>query len=303
MTGGTAPATEAGRLMRMATYAAVVVALTLIVVKTGAWLATGSVTVLSSLLDSLLDALASLINLVAVRQALVPADAEHRFGHGKAEPLAALAQSAFVGGSGILILLEAVSRLFDPKPVDNAVIGIGVMVFSVMVTVGLLRFQSYVVRRSSSVAIRADRLHYAGDALMNGSVITSLALSAWFGISWIDPLFGAGIAAYLMKTAIGIGREALDMLMDRELPDEDRQRILAIVRAHPQVKDVRDLRTRGSGLQIFIQLHMILSPTMTLADAHAVADAVEAKLLEAYPGAEILIHQEPAEPIGTEAPP
>jgi ferrous-iron efflux pump FieF len=280
MTGGTAPATEAGRLMRMATYAAVVVALTLIVVKTGAWLATGSVTVLSSLLDSLLDALASLINLVAVRQALVPADAEHRFGHGKAEPLAALAQSAFVGGSGILILLEAVSRLFDPKPVDNAVIGIGVMVFSVMVTVGLLRFQSYVVRRSSSVA-----------------------LSAWFGISWIDPLFGAGIAAYLMKTAIGIGREALDMLMDRELPDEDRQRILAIVRAHPQVKDVRDLRTRGSGLQIFIQLHMILSPTMTLADAHAVADAVEAKLLEAYPGAEILIHQEPAEPIGTEAPP
>lgn len=300
MTGGAVSASEAGRLMRRATYAAVAVALTLITVKTGAWLATGSVTVLSSLLDSLLDALASLINLVAVRQALVPADAEHRFGHGKAEPLAALAQSAFVGGSGVLILLEAVSRLVDPKPIDNAAIGIGVMVFSVVLTFALLRFQAYVIRRSRSVAIRADSLHYAGDLLMNGSVITSLVLSAWFGISWIDPLFGAGIAAYLMKTAVGIGRQALDMLMDRELPEEDRQRILKIVGEHPQVKSVYDLRTRGSGLQIFIQLHMTLSPTMTLADAHAVADEVEARLLEAYPGAEILIHQEPA---GTEAPP
>ncbi|MSP50029.1 MAG: cation diffusion facilitator family transporter [Alphaproteobacteria bacterium] len=281
--------------MRQATYAAVAVALTLIAVKTFAWLATGSVTVLSSLVDSLLDAAASLVNLVAVRQALEPADAEHRFGHGKAEPLAALAQSAFIGGSAVLILLEAVSRLIEPKPIDNVAIGIGVMVFSVIVTFALLRFQAYVVRRSGSVAIRADSLHYAGDALMNGSVITSLVLSAWLGISWLDPLFGAGIAAYLVKTAIGIGRQALDMLMDRELPDGDRHRIEEIVRGHPEVLAVHDLRTRGSGLKIFIQLHMVLPAELSLSRAHVISDAVEAKLLEAFPGAEILIHQDPTD--------
>jgi len=289
--------------MRQATYAAVVLALTLTVVKTGAWFATGSVAVLSSLIDSLLDALASLVNLVAVRHALEPADAEHRFGHGKAEPLAALAQAAFIGGSGVFILLEAAARLVDPRPVEHAAVGIAVMLFAIVATSVLVWFQARVVRRSGSMAIGADKLHYAGDLLMNAGVIASLAVSSWLGISWADPIFGAAIAAYLMRGAFGIGRRALDMLMDRELPDEERWRILRIVSDHPEVKGVHDLRTRGSGLRIFIQFHMILSPAMSLAEAHKVADQIEAKLLDAYPGAEILIHQEPAEPVGAEAPP
>lgn len=301
----TAPPTTpgAGRLMRQATYAAVALALTLSSVKAGAWVATGSVAVLSSLADSLLDALASLINLFAVHRSLVPADADHRFGHGKAEPIAAMAQAAFVAGSGILILLQAVSRVIEPRPVEHAAVGIGVTALAIVGTLILVRFQTRVIERSGSVAIGADRLHYAGDLAMNAVVIASLVLSSWLTVSWIDPLFGAAIAGYLMLGAWRIGRQALDLLMDRELPDEERWRILNIVSGHPEVKGVHDLRTRGAGLHVFIQLHMILSPTMPLAAAHKVADQVEAKLLDAYPGAEIIIHQEPAEPVGAEAPP
>jgi len=289
--GRTEPRRE--RLMRWATYAAVCLATLLISVKTVAWFATGSVVVLSSLIDSLLDGAASLINLFAVRQALTPADDEHRFGHGKAEPLAALGQAVFIGASAVFILLEAVDHLIAPKPVEHAWIGIGVMIFAVVSTFALLRFQAYVVRQSNSLAISADRLHYAGDLLMNGSVITSLVLSLWLDLPWIDPLFGIAIALYLAKTAYGIGRQAFDVLMDRELPKADRQRIVAIAAAHPEVKAVQDLRTRGSGPQIFIQFHTILSPELTLAKAHDVADQIEVELLKVFPGAEILIHQEP----------
>lgn len=299
----TAPATASGprreRLMRWATYAAVGLATVLISVKAAAWFATGSVVVLSSLIDSLLDGAASLINLFAVRHALTPADAEHRFGHGKVEPLAALGQAVFIGASSVFILLEAVDHLIAPKPVEHAWIGIGVMIFAIVSTFALLRFQTHVVRQSGSLAISADRLHYAGDLLMNGSVITSLVLSLWLDLPWTDPLFGIAIALYLMRTAFGIGRKSFDVLMDRELPDEDRLRITRIAAAHPEVKAVKDLRTRGSGPQIFIQFHTLLSPDLTLARAHAVADKIEADLLQAFPGAEILIHQEPLMPATT----
>lgn len=279
--------------MRWATYAAVALATLLISAKTAAWFATGSVVVLSSLIDSLLDGAASLINLFAIRQALTPADDDHRFGHGKAEPLAALGQAVFISASAVFILLEAVDHLIAPKPLEHAWIGIGVMVFAIVSTSALLRFQTHVIRQSGSLAIGADRLHYAGDLLMNGGVIASLVLSLWLDLPWIDPVFGIAIALYLAKTAYGIGRQAFDVLMDRELPDTDRQRIIAIAAAHPEVKAVQDLRTRGSGPQIFIQFHTILSPELTLAKAHDVADQIEGELLKAFPGAEILIHQEP----------
>lgn len=279
--------------MRWATYAAVALATLLISAKTAAWFATGSVVVLSSLIDSLLDGAASLINLFAIRQALTPADDDHRFGHGKAEPLAALGQAVFISASAVFILLEAVDHLIAPKPLEHAWIGIGVMVFAIVSTSALLRFQTHVIRQSGSLAIGADRLHYAGDLLMNGGVIASLVLSLWLDLPWIDPVFGIAIALYLAKTAYGIGRQAFDVLMDRELPDKDRQRIIAIAAAHPEVKAVQDLRTRGSGPRIFIQFHTILSPDLTLARAHAIADRIEADLLQAFPDAEILIHQEP----------
>lgn len=286
---------RAAGLMRLATQVSVGLAVLLAVIKAVAWQTTGSVAILSSLVDSILDAAASIINLLAVRQALEPADEDHRFGHGKAEPLAALGQAAFIAGSGLLIVLQAAGNLLQPRSIENAAVGLGVMAFSIVATYGLVRFQSYVIRASGSVVIRADRLHYASDLLMNGGVLAALALSAWFGVTWIDPLCAVAIAVYMLWGAIGIARSALDMLMDRELSETVRDNIVEIVRAHPDVLAVHDLRTRSSGPSIFIQLHMVLPADMSLSRAHVISDEVEATLLRVFPGAEILIHQDPTD--------
>ena len=285
---------ENGDILKRATYASVVVALLLIAVKFGAYLVTGSVSLLSTLLDSLLDAAASLVNLVAVRHALTPPDREHRFGHGKAEPLAALGQSAFVAGSALLLLFEVGSRLVNPQPVTNTGIGIGVMVFAIVVTIGLVSYQRSVIRRTGSLAIRADSLHYFGDLLVNGAVIVALLLASELGWIYVDPIFGAVIAAYILYNAWQIARGAFDMLMDRELSDADRQRIKDIVLAHPEVRQIHDLRTRASGPVSFIQFHLELDGDMSLARAHGIADAVEAEICSRFPGAEVIIHQDPA---------
>ena len=284
---------RAARLMRLATYASVSVALFLICVKLAAWIATDSVSLLSSLIDSLLDAMASLVNLIAVSHALTPPDREHRFGHGKAEPLAALAQAAFITGSAIFLVFEAGHRLIDPRPVAHSDIGIAVMLLAIVLTFALTRFQAYVVKRTGSLAITADSLHYMGDLLINGAVIVALLLVSQLGWAAADPLFGLAIAAYIVFTAVKIARQALDMLMDRELPDEERRRILDIVAGHPDVLDLHDLRTRASGPTLFIQLHLEMDGDMPLHKAHSVADAVEAELQAAFPNAEILIHQDP----------
>lgn len=282
------------RLMRLATYAAIGSAGLLIVVKLVAWLMTGSVAVLSSLTDSLLDAVASVVSMLAVRHALTPADREHRFGHGKAEPLSGLVQAAFVAGSGALLIAEAISHVYENEPVRNEGIGIAVMIFTIAVTTGLVRFQKYVVRRTRSVAIGADSLHYTGDILINGGVLLSLLLSAWLGWHFLDPLFGAGIAIYLLVNAYRIGRESFDLLMDRELDDGERGRIRAVVMAHPDVRALHDLRTRSAGRQTFIQAHVEMDGDITLMRAHTIGDEVEAALLAEFPGAEVIIHQDPA---------
>ncbi len=285
---------DSGTLMRWATYASVATAATLIVAKVAAWAMTGSVALLSTLIDSALDAAASLVNLWAVSHALTPADNEHRFGHGKAEPLAGLGQAAFILGSGGLLLIEAADRFFHPVTVQRGEIGIAVMVFSVVVTLALVRFQKYVVAQTSSVAISADSLHYAGDVLINGSVILSLGIVMTVGWTWIDPLFAVGIAGYLMWNAWQIARQSFDMLMDRELPDDDRERIRGIARAHPEVLDLHDLRTRLSGQQGFIQLHLELDANLPLYKAHDIADSVEKAIMDAFPNFEVIIHQDPA---------
>jgi ferrous-iron efflux pump FieF len=279
--------------MRLATYASVSTAGLLIVVKFGVWIYTDSISLLSTLLDSLLDAAASIVNLIAVRHALTPADREHRFGHGKAEPLAALGQSAFIAGSAIFLTIEAGHRLYAPRPVEHADAGIAVMVFAIVLTFILTRFQAYVVRKTGSVAIKADSLHYIGDLLVNGAVIVALLAVSQFGWIHADPLFGLGIAGYILYNAWKIAVGALDMLMDRELPEEARRRITEIALAHAEVIDLHDLRTRTSGRQTFIQLHLEMDGNMSLHDAHEVADAVEAELLRAFPGAEVLIHEDP----------
>jgi len=284
---------EAARLMRYATYASVTTAAVLIAVKLVAWIYTDSVSLLTSLMDSVLDAIASVVNLLAVRHALTPADREHRFGHGKAEALAALGQATFISGSALFILFVAVQRLLTPVALGYTGLGIGVLIFSIAATFLLTRFQAYVVRKTGSVAIQADSLHYVGDLLMNGSVIIALLLVGQLGWFWADPVFGLGIAAYILVNAWRIAREALDMLMDRELPDEDRAKIREIVQAHPSVIDMHDLRTRTSGRDTFIQIHLELDGTLSLLKSHEITDEVEARLRDAFPGAEVLIHQDP----------
>lgn len=281
-------------MMRRAATASVVVAVVLIAAKVGAWLATDSVAVLSSLLDSLLDAAASLVNLVAVRHALTPADEEHRFGHGKAEPLAGLAQSAFVCGSAVILLMEAIHRFGSPQTVQRPEIGIAVSVLAIVASAGLVWYQRRVVARTGSVAIAADSLHYGADALLNGAVVAAILIGAFLDVPHVDPLFGALISLWILRGAARIAHQSFDLLMDRELPPGDRERILRIARARPEVLDVHDLRTRSAGTHIFVQMHIELDADMRLARAHEIADAVESDIRAAYPHAEIIIHQDPA---------
>lgn len=282
--------------MRMATYASVATALVLILVKFAGWLLTDSISLLSSLIDSLLDATASLVNLLAVRHALSPPDREHRFGHGKAEPLAALAQAAFIAGSAIFLVIEAGHRLVSPQPISHTEVGIVVMIFAIVATYLLVRVQRYVIRRTGSLAIQADELHYFGDLLVSGAVITALLLVSQLGWQFIDPAFALCIAVYILKNSWDIARGALDMLMDRELPDRDRDRIKEIVRRHPSVISLHDLRTRAAGPKTFIQLHLEMDGRHTLYQAHEIADVVQADLCAAFPGAEVIIHQDPRDP-------
>jgi ferrous-iron efflux pump FieF len=283
----------ADRLRRMATYASVAVAAVLIAVKFAAWLETGSVALLSSLVDSLLDAVASLVNLVAVRHAMSPADREHRFGHGKAEPLAVLGQSAFITGSAMLLLAEAVRRLIWPVPVENPPAGIAVMIFSIAVTIALVLYQRHVVRRTGSIAITADELHYRSDLVLNTSVIAALLLGSVLDFPLLDPLFGAAIGIWIVYSAVRLARLSLFQLMDHELPDEEREKIRAIAQSHPDVVAAHDLRTRVAGPTAFIQIHIEMDGAMSLIRAHEISDEVEAELRTAYPNAEVIIHQDP----------
>jgi ferrous-iron efflux pump FieF len=283
----------ADRLRRSATYASVAVAMLLIAAKFLAWLDTGSVALLSSLIDSLLDLVAAIINLVAVRHALTPADREHRFGHGKAEPLAVLGQSAFIIGSALLLLAEAVRRLLYPTAVENSSAGIAVMVLSIVVTIALVLYQRHVVRRTGSIAITADELHYRSDLILNASVIAALVLSGIFGLRILDPLFGAAIGIWIIYSAAKLARLSLVQLMDHELPDDEREKIREIALSHPEVAAAHDLRTRIAGPTAFIQIHIEMDGSMSLTRAHEVSDAVEVRLRAAYPHAEIIIHQDP----------
>jgi len=284
---------EASRLMRRATYASLAVAGVMILVKLVAWLMTDSVSLLSSLIDSLLDAAASAVNLVAVQQALTPADREHRFGHGKAEPLASLGQAAFITGSALLLLIQALQHLLSPVAVSNTGIGIGVMVFAIAVTFVLVRYQQHVVKRTGSLVIGADELHYRSDLILNGSVIVSLVATQTLGWAYLDPLFGAAIGLWIVYGAWRVAKKAVVQLMDQELPDEARARIRELAMAHPEVKAVHDLRTRAAGPTAFIQVHLEMDGGLTLREAHRVSDAVEADIIAAFPRAEVLIHQDP----------
>lgn len=285
---------EQVRLRSRATYASVAVSAFLIVIKFAAWLATGSVAMLSSLVDSTLDVAAAIVNLFAVRHALEPADREHRFGHGKAEPLAALGQAAFLAGGALLLVFEAVSRTVSPAPIMRADLGIAVMVISLAVDGALVLYQRYVVARTRSLAIGADELHFRSDLIVNAAVLAALVVDRLVDAPILDPVFGGAIGLWIIYGSVRLMRLSLSQLMDRELPDEDRRRIRAIVEAASEVAAVHDLKTRAAGPIAFIQLHLEMDGAMRLSRAHEISDEVEAKLREAYPNAEIIIHQDPA---------
>jgi len=282
------------RLMKRATTASVAVAALMISIKLVAWIATDSVSLLSSLLDSVLDAAASILNLMAVRQAFVPADREHRFGHGKAEPLAGLGQAAFIGGSAVFLFIEAVHHLAQPSEIANSVIGVAVMAAAIAVTLGLVAYQRYVIRHTGSLVVSADELHYRSDVILNASVILALVVSTATGWRYADPLFGIAIGLWIIYGAWQVAQKALVQLMDHELPDTERARIRTIAQAHPKVSAVHDLRTRAAGPTAFIQVHLEMDGDMSLAQAHRVSDEVEAALLQAFPRSEVIIHQDPA---------
>ncbi len=283
-----------GSLMQKTAWAAVGVASFLILIKLVAYLMTDSIAVLASLADSALDVFASSINLLAIRHALTPADQEHRFGHGKAEPMAGLMQAAFIAGSVAFLTIESAGRMIQPHPIEHGWLALGVMAVSIAATLALVALQQITVARTKSVAISADRMHYVGDLLTNLGVALGIVLSTEFGLWIADPVIGLVVAAILAWSAWHVFRQSYDQLMDRELPDTERERIKALVMAHDSVRDLHDLRTRAAGIATFIQMHIELDPAMSLTRAHEVSDAVEADIMAAYPNAEIIIHQDPA---------
>ncbi|EUB85654.1 cation diffusion facilitator family transporter [Pseudomonas sp. GM30] len=290
---------EHARLLRLATRASVAVACTLIIAKAIAWWLSGSVSMLAGLTDSALDGVTSLLNLLAVHYALRPADDDHRYGHGKAESLAGMAQALFIGGSALLIAFQAYERIQQPEPLGAPWLSIGVIVFSLLLTAALLTLQHRVIKQTGSNAVRADSLHYRSDMLLNGSILIALIL-AGMGFHQLDAWFGLGIAGYILWSAIQIARESFSVLMDEELPADVSQHMLELACGVPGVLGAHDLRTRISGNHWFVQLHLELPGELTLSVAHGISDQAADAIHAAYPRAEVLVHADPQEVVKTE---
>ncbi|MDA0150355.1 CDF family cation-efflux transporter FieF [Vibrio sp. LaRot3] len=280
------------KLVTLAAWTATMVATLLLVVKLAAWWVTGSVSLLASLIDSLLDIAASVVNLIVIRYSLQPADSEHRFGHGKAESLAALAQAMFISGSAIFLILNGVERFFRPHELQSPEYGVYVSLFAIVVTFALVRFQKQVVKKTGSQAIAADSLHYQSDLYMNAAIMVALGLS-WLGFGVADAVFAVAIGCYILYSAAKMVYEAVQTLLDRQLPDEEIEQIRQICASVDGVLGVHQLRTRMSGPVRFIQLHLELDDHIPLIEAHRISDEVEIRLLGAFPQADILIHQDP----------
>ena len=288
-------------LTRRVTLMSVATAVVLVSIKMAAWIASDSTAMLASMADSGLDLVASLVTFFAVRYAAAPPDAEHRFGHGKAEAFASLVQAGLVFASAALIAREAVGDFLDPHPLQQEGWAVAVMAVSIGLTLMLLRAQSLVLRQTSSVAVSGDRAHYASDLASNVVALIGIAASAWLGVNGLDAAAAMVVAALLLWSAIGVFREASSQLMDHELSDEARADIVRLVTADGRLANVHQLRTRASGPFIHMQMHVDLDPDITLEAAHQAIVAAENRILEAFPAADILIHADPqgrAEPHG-----
>jgi ferrous-iron efflux pump FieF len=283
---------ENQRLMKMASTAAVVMAATLIVLKLSAWLMSGSVSVLASLVDSTMDSMVSIINFFAVRYAMTPADEDHRFGHGKAEAVAGLAQAAFIAGSAGFLFLHAIDNILNPNPVTHTGIGLIVMGISLTLTMALVVFQKHVVKKTQSNAIEADSLHYFSDILANLSIIVALLMAQW-GFKHVDAGLGIIIAAFIVHSAWQIGSKSLRLLLDEELGPEVWQVVDKIVEENPDVRGHHQLRTRQAGHIMFVQLHIEIDKHISLLQAHAITEEIEQAIQARFPNADVLIHTDP----------
>jgi ferrous-iron efflux pump FieF len=282
-----------GNLTNRAALASVSSAAFLLVLKSYAAFETGSVALLGSLADTGFDMLASLLTLFSVRYAAMPADDDHRFGHGKAEALSALVQVGLVLFSAVLIAWRAILRLGAHASPEHPEYGIGVSIIAILATIALLSYQHHVIKKTGSVAIHGDHLHYQGDLLLNGSVIVAIILDTYLGVRGADPLFGIGIALWMLRGAFKSARLALDQILDKEWPKEKRDRFLSVAANVPGIKGIHDVRTRSSGMHDFVQFHVGFDPLMSLGRVHEIMDEVEDALHHEFPGVEIIIHPEP----------
>jgi ferrous-iron efflux pump FieF len=293
---------EHGRLTARAATASVSVACLLMLLKGYAAYATGSMAMLGSLADTVLDLIASLVTLIGVRVAALPADHDHRFGHGKAEAIVALFQGIVIAGSSVAILVEAVGRLRDAQPAAAAELGIGASVVAMAVTACLLAYQRHVIAKTNSLAIRTDYVHYQSDLFLNLAVIVALGIQRFAGWGGADPVFGIGIALWLLWGAWHSARVAVDQLMDKEWPEEKRLRLIEVASRCPGFVNLHDLRTRTSGAHDFAQFHIWVDPAMTIAEAHEVIEGLETTIAAAFPAIEVLIHVDPHGQVDTDNP-
>lgn len=291
-------ADERGRLTARAAIASATVATFLLLLKAGAAWKTGSASMLGSLADTGLDLVASLITLGGVRIAAAPADFDHRFGHGKAEAIAALFQVVLISVSAIGIAVHAAQQLAGNAATGDAEYGIGVSAIAIVTTFLLLAYQRRVIAATGSVAISTDNVHYKSDLMLNLAVIAALAIDQFAGLRGADALFGIGIAGWLLFGAWSASTTAIDQLMDKEWPEEKRQRFLAVVAQHPELRGIHDLRTRTSGARDFVQFQVWVDKELSIFEAHRIMDEVEAKLALSFPDVEILIHPEPEGHVG-----
>jgi ferrous-iron efflux pump FieF len=280
-------------LVRSASIASLLVASTLIVLKSYGWVTTASVSLLGSLADSLIDFLASVFVFVAISYSMLPADAKHRFGYDKSEGLAAFVQSLFIGISGIYVCFEATKRLLNPSQISQPSIAIWIILVSIVLTLALVMYQKYVVKQTKSIAIESDQYHYLTDTYINLSVLFSIVITGWTRFVFIDALVGLLISGVVLYTSVTLLKKSFKILLDQEIQSEDRDRIREIALDHPKVLGFHDLRTRDTGRKYIIQFHLELDPNMSLLESHEITDEVTDNVLRVYPDSELIIHTDP----------
>lgn len=281
------------RLMKRASWASITTAGVLVILKFIAFLMTGSMAILSGLFDSVQDLMTSGVNAVAVHHATHPADCNHRFGHGKAEALGGVVQGFIIATAAVFLGFEAVNRFFHPQTLERLSFGIVITGIALGLTALLISFQSYVIRQTNSLSIKADRAHYTGDILMNVGILVSMLATYFLNWTCVDALFGIGVSLYLLFVVYQVMKEAFSMLMDTEMPNAFRLQIEKIALACPEVREICDLKTRQSGHNTFVQFCVRLDQTLTLAAAHDITDLIEENIRHHFPDVELMIHPEP----------